>query len=111
MKVSLPTLDQESVVVEQFTRQGLGKVIGLLVVGIDLVHLEFVLVSPKPVPLVEKVAGAVGDAIVGRKIIGTLVVLKCTGAHGGPDGGRKIEAVDGFKEETLDREQGLERIR
>ena len=111
VKVSLPTLDQESVVFEQFTRQGLGKVIGLLVVGIDLVHFEFVLMGPKPMPLVEKVAGAIGDAIVGRKIIGTLVVLKCTGAHGGPDGRRKIEAVDGFKEETLDWEQGLERIR
>jgi hypothetical protein len=96
VKVSLPTLDQELVVFKQFTRQGLGKVIGLLVVGIDLVHFQFVIMGPKPMPL-EKVAGAIGDAIVGGKIIGTLVVLKCTSAHRGPDGRRKIKAVNGFK--------------
>jgi hypothetical protein len=75
VKVSLPSLDQELVVFEQFTQQGLGKVIGLLVVCVTLMHIEFILVRPKPMPLVEKVAGAIGDAIVGRKIIGTLVVL------------------------------------
>ena len=95
-------MDQESVVFEQFTRQGLGKVIGLLVERVDLVDFEFVLMSPEPMPFVEKIAGAIGNAIVGRKIICTLVVLKRTGTHGGPDGGRKIKTFDGLKEKTLD---------
>ena len=101
-------MDLKAVVFEQFTRQGLGEVIGTLVVSADLVHFELVLVGPKPMPFVEKIAGAIGDAIVGRKVEGTLVVLECTGAHGGPDGRREFETINSFKEKTLDRKQGLE---
>ena len=108
VKLSLPALDQEAVVFEQFTRQGLGEVIGLLVEGVDLVDFELVLVSPEPMPFIEKIAGAIGDAIVGRKVVCTLVVLERTGAYGGPDGGRKIETSDSLKEKTLDGKHGLE---
>ena len=71
--------------IKQFTGQGLSEIIRKLIMSSNFVDLKLITVGPKPVPLVEKVAGAVGDAMIGRKIVSTLVILKDSGTHGGAD--------------------------
>lgn len=65
MTTTLPTLNKEAVVVKQLAGQGLGKVVCTLKARFNFVDLEFISMRPKPVPLVEKVAGSVGDVVSG----------------------------------------------
>jgi len=85
MTTTLPSLDKEAVVVKQLAGQRLGKVVCKLKARFNFVNFEFISVRPKPVPLVEKVASAIGDAMIGGQVVSTLVVLKDSGPDRGSD--------------------------
>lgn len=78
----LPSLDKEAVVFEQLAGKGLGKVVGELVVGVDLVNHEFIGNIPEPVPFIEKIAGAVGDSVIDSQEVGALVIFKHSRTNG-----------------------------
>ena len=74
-------LVQKTVVFEELPHKRLGEVISLLVSGVDLDDDELVGVRPKPVPLVEEIAGPVGDTVVDCQVIGALIVFKDAGLN------------------------------
>ena len=71
---------------KQFSGKSFGEVIGALVFGIDLFQLEFIGIVPKPVPFIQEISGAVGDAVVQGQQESALIVFKDIGSDGGGDG-------------------------
>ena len=92
-----PALDKEAVVLKGLADQNFGEVIGALVAGVDFDEFKLIGMVPKPVPLVEEVAGTVGDAVIGREEVGTLVILKDSSTHGSADGRRNVQDIDCFQ--------------
>jgi hypothetical protein len=74
-------LDETAIVLEKLSGQGLGKIVSALVSGINFDHLEFAGVVPKPVPFIQEISGAVGDAVVRSKEECALIVFEHAGLN------------------------------
>jgi len=76
--VSLPTFDQLADRLVLLTRQTFGKVVGTLLLGINLQNLDFTRVNMRPeeVPLDQEILGTTGDLLTGGQQQCAIVVLK-----------------------------------
>ena len=74
-----------SVGFEDGPSQGLGQIIGPLFVCRALEDVEFVVVHvcPEPMPLAQEILRSVGNPVIRRQIIGTLIVFKDSRVHRG----------------------------
>ncbi len=57
---------------------------------------------PKPVPFVQEVSSAVGDAVIQSKEVSAIVVLEDAAADGGHESGWEIKRRQGFGQRALD---------
>lgn len=106
----LPSLDKAAVVFKGLTRERLGEVIGSLVDRFNLDQDELLAVLPEPVPFDQEVLGPVGEALVGGKVEGPLVVLKDSGSDGVREGPRDQQCGNNFIEGSAEREQSSEGV-
>ena len=70
--------------------------------SVDLKNGELLGLIPKPVPLVEKVARAICDAVIGGQVVRGLVVLEDAGSNSGIDNTVDVEFRGGFQEDIHD---------
>lgn len=72
--------------------------------GSNLLSLKLLrIVLPEPMPFDQKVASAIGDALVSCQVQGTLVVFKDSGPDGRADGIRKTQGSCDLSKHTLER--------
>ena len=76
--------------------------------SIDLKNGELLGLIPKPVPLVEKVARAICDAVIGGQVVRGLVVLEDAGSNSGIDNTADVEFCGGFQNNSFENEEGPE---
>ena len=76
--------------------------------SVDLKNGELLGLIPKPVPLVEKVACAVCDAVIGGQVVRVLVVLEDAGSNSGIDNTADVEFRGGFQNNSFENEEGPE---
>lgn len=93
------------------TDQDFGEVVGALVSGIDFDEVKLVGMGPKPVPLVQVIAGPVGDVVVGCKDECTLIIFKDSGANGGRNEVWNFEDGTRFNQHAFEGQEGLEGVR
>lgn len=67
MVTELPTLDELSDALEGFTIEAFREIIGSLVLSLDFVDFNGTIadVTPKEMPLYQKILGSVGDSLFG----------------------------------------------
>ena len=53
----------------------------------------------------------VGNALVGHKVVSTLVVLECSGSHGGVERSRDHDNTNYFQKSVLEGWISVERVR
>jgi hypothetical protein len=100
-------LDSLPVGFEGFWIKALGKVVGLLILGVDLVGLELMLVvmAPEPVELEQEVLSVVGDPLVPSKVVGALIVLEGVGLDSRSEFLGKLHHRDELLDEALEGER------
>lgn len=83
----------ESIGFEHCAGEMLGKKVGQLVCSFDCLQLKLFCVLPKPMPFIQEVAGAVGDAMVLGQEVCSHIIFEDAGVKGTSEVGRKAEMI------------------